>query len=470
MLRERESNPPSSGYEPDEMPLLHPAGILYTQLMANARLMRIAILGFGEEGKGALAFLRNTPRFRDAEFWVLDQNAEIEKGNTDTSLHFQTGPRYLDRLSRFHLIVRSPGIPLTLPGLVKAKQNGVKITSATILFFEALEDAKNKNIRIPTVIGITGSKGKGTTTTLLYEIMKESGFRVEIAGNIGIPMLNALPEIMQAEYVILELSSFQLQDLHYSPQIAVILDIFPEHLDAHRTLREYLKAKANIVHYQTPRDRVFFMNDNPLSRTLAMESHALKSGINPASRGIAKNYEIAEAVAQFLECPQTVITRVTKEFKGLSHRIEKVKTIRGITFYNDSAATNPYATALAVRSIEQPIVLIVGGKDKNLEYAPLGEAITESNRIAGIILIGENKEKIKTALKAKEGTRPLTLHESATLKDAIHLAYKLAKEIKKQQKISAITILFSPASASFDMFKNYKDRGDQFKTIVKAIR
>ena len=463
-LRERELNPLPPGYEPGELPSLPPAEVVYTSSMAKAK---IAILGFGREGRSLLEYLRSSPRYADAEFWVLDKNEAVASElPNDPRVHDMCGPRYLTNLTRFHTLFRSPGISYTLPQLVAAKRKGVRISSATKLFFDEIQ---NVEPRPPMLIGVTGSKGKGTTATLLHDMLVRSGFRALLAGNIGKPMLDVLSEAGEAECVILELSSFQLQDLHVSPHIAVVLDIFPEHLDIHKTVREYLGAKMRIGKYQTNRDRIFYFIGNDGSREVAMKSLAQKTGVNPGTEGIAKNYEMAAAVARFMECPETIIERAIREFKGLPYRLEKVRTMGEVAFYNDSAATNPYATAAAIRSFRNPTVLIAGGRDKQLDYTPLAKAIAESAHVTHIILFGENREKIKTAV-GRIVKRKVTIEECGDLKSAIALAHKIAKKLASIPPHRSATVLFSPASASFDMFKSYVERGEIFTSIVQSLK
>src|SRR3989344_3124156 len=222
--------------------------------------MKLAILGFGREGKSTLKFLKKSPQFRGAKIEILDKKFDRN---------------YLKNLRRFELIFRSPGIPYNLPELVKARRAGVKFSSATKLFFGRLRGITLRqaqgNYRQkggPIIVGVTGTKGKGTTSTLLYKILKNAGFDVRLAGNIGKPALDLLPKISgnlrsrrrksSSTFVILELSSFQLQDLEKSPPIAVILDVFPDHQDAHRNLREYYEVKTNIARYQKKGDKIFY--------------------------------------------------------------------------------------------------------------------------------------------------------------------------------------------------------------------
>ena len=504
------------GIEPREHPLLLPAKIIIADLASRSnfaivQIMRIAILGFGEEGKSLLKFLKKSPQFRRDKITILDR--KLDKN-------------YLKNLKRFHVIFRSPGVPYTLPELQAARKAGVVISSATKLFFSLIDREK--------IIGVTGTKGKGTTATLLCQILRRSGRKVVLAGNIGKPMLDILPRLsayslseVSAEggsasggegssppaptrvergkrksgpFVVLELSSFQLQDLKQSPAIAVVLDVFPDHLDEHKTLTEYYSAKATIARFQKRGDAIFYFAGNKISKAIAEKSPGRKIALRPKENNLKKNYEMAAAVAKYLGCPASTIQKTISGFRGLEHRLELVRTIKPepysnvlknirIRFYNDSAATNPEAAAAAIKTLSNPpssLILIAGGKDKGLNYTPLARIIGSSKNVKAVILFGENKYKIKRQIAKGKGQIAIC----KTLNSAVKIAYRTAKKLinpdarsgsrlsdKKNKKVrrdssthQLITILFSPASASFDQFRNYADRGRQFKQMIEKIK
>src|SRR3989344_7457114 len=230
--------------------------------------MKIAILGFGREGRAVLEFIRKSPKYNFAQIWVLDQNSKIQ---VPKDLRRATGKNYLKKLDTFNLVFRSPGVPFNLPEIQKAIKKGTVFSSATKLFFENFSGR---------IVGVTGTKGKGTTSTLIYEILKSSNHDVYLAGNIGRPALEILSQLKQHSIVVLELSSFQLQDLTISPQIAVVLDIFPDHMDAHKDFKEYQEAKTNITRYQTSRDKVFYFKDNKFSAQIAKKGNGKKLPIS----------------------------------------------------------------------------------------------------------------------------------------------------------------------------------------------
>ncbi len=430
--------------------------------------MNIAILGFGREGQSTLKFLKKSPYFKNARISILDK---------------KTDKNYLKKLNDFDVVFRTPGIPYNLPEIQKAIKNGVRFSSATDLFFD--EAKKQKGVKI---IGITGTKGKGTTSTLLYKMLKACGKNVLLAGNIGKSPLDLIPKLKKNSIVILELSSFQLQDLKVSPDIAVILNIFPDHMDSHKTFGEYINAKSSISKFQSPNSKIFYDASNKYSKLIARKSKGKKFPVqynDIASRKFLtcttcdvvhltkmpgehnlKNSAMAAAIAISFGCPKEKVAKIIKNFKGNEHRLEFVKKIKGINFYNDSASTNPQTTIAAINAFREPKILIAGGKDKRLDYSPLSKALKNSNTEL-VILFGENKNKIARAIK-NSGVK---IKMVKSLKESVNLAYKTAESIQDTRyKIQNTIILFSPAAASFDMFKDYADRGKKFKELVKKLR
>ena len=426
--------------------------------------MNVAILGFGSEGKTLLSFLKKSARYKKAVLTVLDRNEALGAELKKLKIPHQLGAEYLADLESFDIIFRSPGIPYLTPEIQKAIKKGVAVTSQTKLFFEELNNAKRaaKSTK-PVIIGVTGTKGKGTTSTLIFQMLKNAKYKAVLAGNMGKPMIESLAAAKRADYVVLELSSFQLQDMEVSPDIAVVVDIFPDHLDAHKDLREYYDAKANIGRFQKKSGRIFFYATNAGSVRIAAKSPARKHAVTPKQDNLRKNFEMAAAVARTCGCSNSVIEKTVKKFTGLEHRLELVKKIKSIAFYNDSAGTNPIATSAAILSFKEPIVLIAGGKDKGLNYASLAAALKKST-VQHVVLFGENREKI--AHEIKPAKRTITM--ASDLKDALKTAFARAKELAAQKE-SAV-IVFSPAAASFDMFTNYKQRGELYKKTVNALR
>ncbi|MDO8585027.1 MAG: UDP-N-acetylmuramoyl-L-alanine--D-glutamate ligase [bacterium] len=442
---------------------------------------KIAILGFGREGKAILKFLQTSPDYRGAELVIFDHNPKVKVPRGARAI---LGKDALQWLHGFKLMLRSPGIPYLTPEIQHVIEEGAKCSSATKLFFE---------LATCPIIGVTGTKGKGTTATLIYNILKAAGRDTYLLGNIGTTALEALPKLKKKSIVVFELSSFQLQDLECSPEIAVILDIFPDHMDSHRSFDEYLDAKMHIARHQTSQDRVFYMSNNDFSAKAANEGRGKKVAVSadgfslfaptdvkiPGSHNF-NNAVMAATVARALGVSEKVITATVKRFRGLPHRLQLVREISivprksassphqsaSVRFYDDSAGTNPQTAAAAVRAFHEPLILIAGGKDKNLDYAPLAQAIRKSQNVKSVILFGENKKKINDALRGsmKQGSE---IVECKTLADAVRAAYRLAKRYTLTAERSVV--VFSPAAASFDMFKDYADRGEQFKRIVRGL-
>lgn len=441
--------------------------------------MKLAIIGFGREGKSLLEFLRKEPRFQNAEIWVCDKNPK-----TVSSIRYQvsgirTGKDYLKNLGDFDIVFRSPGVPYTLPEIQEAKKAGVELSSPTRLFFEfARRQTSN-------IIGITGTKGKGTTSTLLYQILKAAGEDVHLGGNIGLPATELLPKLKKNSIVILELSSFQLQDLDCSPHISVILEVFPDHQEdiktaehgTHRSLREYYDSKANIVKYQSGTDLAFFFANQKNSRSIGLLGKAEKIAVDPEKfkefdptelkiRG-AHNFQnaaMAAMVAESLGVPKKVIARVVKNFRGLEHRSELVRKIGNVSFYNDSASTNPRTSSVAIRAFAgEPFSVILGGYDKGLDYVSVAKAIRKSKPYL-VLLMGANSPKIYMAIR-RTGAKIKFVKD---LRSAVRTAYS---ELTARRPSSTVgsSVVFSPGAASFDMFKNYTDRGRQFKKLVAEL-
>ncbi len=412
--------------------------------------MKIAILGFGKEGKSALRFFKRTPRYKSAKVDILD-----EKQNKT----------YLEHLAAYDLIVKSPGVAFSLPEVAKAYASGILFTSATALFFDHAKGL---------LIGITGTKGKGTTATLLYRMLRQCNKDVYLAGNIGIPMLDILPKLTKDSTAVLELSSFQLHHLLFSPRIAVVLDIFPDHLDAHESFEEYIEAKGGIVANQKEHDVVFYFSDNKHASDLANQSRAKRIGIQPDAFTLFlpkdlqlvgmhnfRNAVMAASVALYLGCDPGVIKQVARKFMGNPLRLQKVRDAGGILFYNDSASTNPVSTAAAVRAFQTPTILIAGGRDKGFPYDAL-KSVAHWPALQHAVLVGENAPLLKRAFMNAEIT------EVDTLEKAVYTAFRYAT--KKRKKGQTWNIVFSPGAASFDQFKNYKERGKKFNEIVKHLK
>lgn len=402
--------------------------------------MKIAILGYGVEGKETLKFVKN--KYPKAKISILD--AKRDKN-------------YLENLVSFDIIFRSPGVPYYTKEVQKAVRAGVKVTSAIDTF---LGGARG------TIVGVTGTKGKSTTATLIYEILKAAKKDVYLGGNVGNSPLGFIQKLRKNSISVLELSSFQLQGITASPNVAVVLDVFPDHMDYHKNFKEYVSAKAGIVKYQNKNDVVYYVPTSKTSRSIAKLSAGQKIPISPHEFPIdlkihglhnKQNAAMAAAVASRFGVSPIVSLDIITKFGGLPNRLKFVSNIGGVSFYNDSASTNPQTTVAALQSFPGiPKILIAGGRDKNLDFKILKKVIEKEN-VRAVILFGECKEKIGKAIG-----NACPIHYSSTLEGAVKAA--LSKSLPRD------VVLFSPGAASFDMFENYKERGKKFEAIVKKLR
>lgn len=406
--------------------------------------MKIAILGYGIEGKSARRFLKQ--KYPKARIEIRDKNLQ--------------GENYLKDLEQFDMIVRSPGIKYLSPEILSAEKRGVIVSGVTKIFFA---NAKG------TIIGITGTKGKGTTATMLYSILKQAGKDVFLVGNIGKPMLGILPKLTKKSISIVELSSFQLQDLNISPHIAVILEIAPDHLNYHASMREYVEAKANIVANQKKNDICIYIKNNAFARSIAQKSKGKKISIDTKQDGKKfvkdihvpgkhnlHNAAIASAIAKALKIDDRLIHKGLQSFRGLKYHMELVANKNSVNYFNDSASTNPVATVAALNAMAGSKILIAGGADKNFDYHILKNAVKNTNTRL-IILYGANCFKIAHAIGSAS-----RIIIAKNVSNALKI---VANQVK-----SGESVIFSPASASFDMFSNSKERGKLFTKLVRSIR
>jgi len=400
------------------------------RLVASGDMMdysskKIAVLGLGIEGEDVCKFLL---KHGAKKITIFDQKNPVELGDVyqkfkKKNVEFRLGKNYLDGFSAkdrpasgWDIIFRSPAFKLSLPELVEAKKKGVIVSSATKLFFDICP-AK--------IIGVTGTKGKGTTSTLLYEILKKTGKEVFLAGNIGESMLSLLPQLTKDSWVILELSSFQLQDLEKSPHIAVVLFIASEHLDYHQSVQEYIQAKSNLVSHQLKTDFAVFNADDPVSSSFAHKTPAKKYFFSTQKeveggyvedgtiflfgKSLGKTSELkirgehnwnnvcaASVVGYLAGADIASIKDIVFSFPGLEHRLELVDEIGGVKYYDDSFSTNPETAIAALRSFSEPIVLIAGGSEKGSDYSLLGKEIAVSS-VKCLIVIGDMANRIKKA-------------------------------------------------------------------------
>lgn len=450
---------------------------------------RVAVLGLGVEGLSSVQFLRDL----GAAVWILERR---QREDIDLSLltaaeavgaQFIFGKDYLKNLQDYDIIVRSPGVKRLSSEIVAAEKSGVIITSQIKLFFDLCPAQ---------IIGVTGTKGKGTTSSLIYEMLKSAGHDVYLGGNIGVPPLTFLHKLQSSSWVVLELSSFQLQDLHKSPHIAVMLMVTSEHMDHHASLEEYVDAKRNILRHQTADDFAVLNRDYPatnesdiftagkvyfVSRERETDNACFAFGgkviirKNGSDTEIIKTKDImlpgkhnlenvcaAVMAANLAEVGTKHIVDVLKTFKGLEHRLELVRELHGVRYYDDSFSTTPETAIAAIEAFEEPKILILGGSSKGSDFTELGKLIRESESIKAIIGIGEEWFRIKEEVGIKNQESRIKIIEDAP---DMHTIVQAAAEVAAKGDV----VLLSPGCASFGMFKNYKDRGNQFKEAVASL-
>lgn len=428
---------------------------------------KILILGFGKEGFDTLKFLKKI--FPEKEIGVADRdiNCKLKIENCKLrKIKWHLGKNYLNSLKKYDLIIKSPGIPIHLPEVKKAYKRG-KITSQTEIFFK---NCKGK------IVGITGTKGKSTTASLIYKILKQGGLKVHLIGNIGKPVLNFLFSAKENDVFVYELSSHQLYNLKKSPYISVILNIFPEHLDYYHNFKEYLMAKANICRWQTKNNFLIYNFKDKCVRKIAKLSKAKKIPLKNCQKiikeiGIKKfpffgdfyNLNVAAAieVGKILKIKKEKIKKAIENFKPLPHRLEYVGKFKGIYFYNDSLSTVPETTIAALNTFGNKVeTIFLGGFDRGLNFKNLAKEILK-RKIKNLIFFPDTGDRIWREilnLTKNENKLPKAILVQ-NMKDAVKLAFELTSKDK--------ICLLSPASPSFGLFKNYKERGNLFKKYVK---
>ncbi|MCP6726673.1 MAG: UDP-N-acetylmuramoyl-L-alanine--D-glutamate ligase [Patescibacteria group bacterium] len=407
--------------------------------LSELKNKRILILGFGREGRDTYAFLKKEGL--GSVIGIADKRENIEK--EDATMHL--GSSYMKAITEYDIIIRSPGIPLNnIQEYLTEKQT---LISQTEIFFSNMKGS---------IIGITGTKGKSTTASLIYEVLKKEGIQVHLIGNIGKPVLQFLQNSSTDDVFVYELSSFQLAALKISPHIAVILNLYEEHLDWHGNLEEYIKAKTNITRFQTADDYLVFNKEDDKVKAIVDGSKAQKIGFKEnRGKNMAASKEPILLVAELFGIPQKTAEKTIEEFKGLEHRLQKVGTYNGITFYNDSLATIPEATIAALDILGKDVqTLIAGGLDRGISYEKLGKRI-QNSKIKTLILFPETGKKILQAID-----NPAFKHIFVdTMQEALNAAFVETENGK--------ICLLSPASSSFNLFKDYEDRGNQFIKYAK---
>jgi UDP-N-acetylmuramoylalanine--D-glutamate ligase len=427
----------------------------------------IALVGLGPENYSLIEFLIHTKEIYPLTIFALQSRGDMEqqypKLKNWKHITWNISKPTFNNLKKFSLIIRTPGSFFSPKLRRDLKKNHTQIISPMQLF---LDFCPTKN-----TIGVTGTKGKGTTASLIYSILKTGGKRVWIGGNIGVAPFSFILKIKKTDWVILELSSFQLEDMTTSPHISVLTNFSPEHLapsdktvpNYHPTLSSYWNAKYNLIRYQKKNDLAIInqvlKNKTDIKKVKTKKTFFTTSTLfsNLPGDHNKENIAAAVAVARAIGLSIKTITTGVKKFKGLPFRLEKIIEKNEITYYNDSFATTPTATITALKAFKQPILLIAGGADKGSDFTTLAKII--SKQVKHLILFkGRALPKIMNSLR-KAKYNPKNITQADSMSKALSAAQK--------QAVSGDIILMSPACASFGLFKNYKDRGEQFNKLVK---
>ena len=447
----------------------------FEQYFESLKGKRIAVFGLGVSNRPLVRLLLEfgcdvigcdkTPR-ENLEEEVL----RLEQQGCKLSV----GEHYLDNLEA-DIVFRTPGMHPGIPALENLRAKGAEVTSEMEVFFEVCPC---------TILAITGSDGKTTTTTLVSEILKAAGKKVWVGGNIGTPLLPRVREMQESDCCVVELSSFQLMDMKRSPHIAVVTNLAPNHLDVHKDMQEYVDAKKNIFNFQNADDILVINGDNAITAPFVnagttkafsyqgKDAEVKLEGDIITRRGVAvldkkdillpgehnvENYMAAIAAVEGL-VEDEVIRQVAKTFGGVEHRIELVRVKDGVRFYNDSIASSPSRTIAGLRSFPEKVILIAGGYDKHIPYDVLGPEICA--HVKKLFLCGATAPQIRAAVEACEDQKP-EMVDCGKFESAVKAAAAAAE--------SGDVVLMSPASASFDEFKNFMVRGNFFKKLIMEL-
>lgn len=448
----------------------------------NIKGKTVTVIGIGISNLPLIKYLVSLGA---GEVHACDRRLREKLGETADDLEkigvkLHLGDDYLEYLTG-DMIFRTPGLRYDVPQLMAARERGARVTSEMEVFMEVCPSHK---------IAVTGSDGKTTTTTLIHKMLTEAGYTTWLGGNIGNPLLTDTEKMKSEDWVILELSSFQLHTMQTSPEIAAVTNLSPNHLDYHKDYQEYIDAKKNIFLHQDKNGAVVLNADNPDSVPLAKEAKGIvrlfsrqtkadvyldgdiiKRGETPVLNikdikipGMhnVENYMTAIAAVEGL-VSDDIIVKIAKEFGGVEHRIELVRTLDGVRYYNSSIDSSPNRTINTLRVFTEKVIMIAGGKDKGIPYDAVGPAIAE--HVKTLILIGMTSDKIEEALKkeikATGRGADVEVIRVTSYEDAVNTARAKAEK--------GDVVLLSPASTSFDMFNNFMERGNLFKDLVNKF-
>lgn len=458
----------------------------YTEYCASLAGKRVAVLGIGVSNRPLIRLLCEAGAIVSAH----DRKSAAALGDTVIAelkalgVKVCLGDTYLDDLDA-DIVFRSPSMRPDMPALAAAREKGAVVTSEMEAFFEVCPCP---------IIAITGSEGKTTTSSLIADMLTRAGYTCHLGGNIGHPLLADTPDMTSNDFAVVELSSFQLMSMSKTAHIAVITNVTPNHLDIHRGMQEYIDAKKQVFLAQSPADRVVLNLDNDITRGFAADAKAAafwfsrkeipengcylkddviwyaENGISEQImprreiflRGLhnVENYMAAIAALHGI-VPVAVMAETARNFEGVEHRIEFVRELHGVRYYNDSIASAPTRVIAGLKSFEEPIVLIAGGYDKQIPFEPLAPVIVE--RVKALILCGHTADKIRAVVEACPGYDPkkLPITTYSSFSNAVNAAQNAAAP--------GDVVMLSPACAAFDMFDNFMHRGRVFKELVRGL-
>lgn len=442
---------------------------------------RVTVIGIGVSNLPLIKYLCHL----GADVTACDKRTKEKLGTTadellDLGVKLNLGENYLENIDA-ELIFKTPGMRFDVPELLSAKEKGAVVTSEMEVFFDICPSR---------IIAVTGSDGKTTTTTLIHKMLTEKGYKTWLGGNIGNPLLTQTKDMSPDDIVVLELSSFQLHTMKKSPHIAVMTNITPNHLDMHKDYEEYIDAKKNIMKYQNENDILIVNSSNDVTQEIGksakgnlIEFSSKKDADVSLNNGTifykgkeilkvkdiklpgmhnVENYMAAIGAVYDLVDIESIL-KVAKTFGGVEHRIELVRELDGVKYYNSSIDSSPNRSINTLKVFKDKVIMISGGKDKGIEYDEIGPAIVEKVKV--LILIGATADAIENALnKAYKdlNIEPLVkVIRVSTYPEAI----KKARENAKENDV----VLLSPASTSFDMFNNFEERGNLFKKLVNEL-
>ncbi len=439
---------------------------------------KIAILGYGIEGRAIANYLHEHGFLN---LTICDEREEIH--DLPEHANVQLGQLAFEGLTNFDTVFRSPGISLSRPELRSAINSGTQFTSVTKFFFEKCPCR---------IVGVSGTKGKGTTTSLIYEILKTAGKDAYIGGNIGEAPTKFLDQLTEESIVVLELSSFQLEDLTQSPNIAIVLNITRDHLDYHKDVAEYRQAKEALIKFQSQEDIAIINQDYEGSREFAKlgggkklfysrreaaDAHVEGEDLivmgekigtvqDIRLRGTHNHENVLPAclAAKLLGVPNETTLQTLRSFQGLPHRLEFAGERNGVQYFNDSFSTTPETSMAAIRAFDEPLYLIAGGSEKHSDFTQWAQACASRPNLKMVLLMGDTADRMEGQLQDAIEQNP---REEILDIVRIHNLEEAFAFLKSQNRPGNV-VLMSPACASFGLFENYKERGRIFKELAQG--